>query len=114
MRGTAIGNAEFIRSAHNKFAQPQNVVFDQSASKHGNAFHFVGFVPIDGIVYEIDGLKNNPRPLGEYNLSSATDWLNKAFSSIKEFISLFSNDEIHFSLLLLKKSRKAVIEEVFP
>ena len=44
------------------------------ASKGEEVYHFVGYIPIDGRLYELDGLKDGPIDLGAINPDS--DWLD--------------------------------------
>ena len=73
MKGLAISNSEVIRSVHNSFARQTLFEFDPSvSSKNEDVFHFVGYVPIDGRLYELDGLKAGPIDLG--NIPVGMEW----------------------------------------
>ena len=67
MKGEAISNSDMIKDAHNSFARPEPFGLDdtkKSPSGKGDAYHFIAFVPFQGKVYEIDGLKAGPIVLG--------------------------------------------------
>ncbi|XP_033116448.1 ubiquitin carboxyl-terminal hydrolase isozyme L5-like [Anneissia japonica] len=105
MKGLSISNSETIKEVHNSFSRQQMFEFDKSMSKDADAYHFVGFMPIDGRLYELDGLKDGPVDLGKCDQD---DWLKTAKPAIEERISKYNADEIHFNLMAIVSDRKMV------
>lgn len=60
----------------------------KSSSKDEDTFHFVGYVPIDGRLYELDGLKEGPIDLGA--VPSDTDWIDVVRPIIEKRIQRLS------------------------
>jgi len=61
MKGLALGNNELIKKTHNSFSRPESItVVDKLASGTEDAYHFVAYLPIDGELYELDGLQKGP------------------------------------------------------
>ncbi|KAG1659582.1 Ubiquitin carboxyl-terminal hydrolase isozyme L5 [Nymphon striatum] len=74
MKGFSISNSDIIREVHNSFSRQQMFEFDSKPpSKDDSVFHFVSYLPIDGRLYELDGLKDGPIDLGA--IPSDTYWL---------------------------------------
>ncbi|NXM71488.1 UCHL5 hydrolase, partial [Serilophus lunatus] len=74
MKGLALSNSEVIRQVHNSFARQQMFEFDaKSSAKEEDAFHFVSYVPVNGRLYELDGLREGPIDLGACNQD---DWIS--------------------------------------
>ncbi|KAK9871524.1 hypothetical protein WA026_012895 [Henosepilachna vigintioctopunctata] len=105
MKGLTISNSPVIRSVHNSFARQQLFEFDPSMSnKNEDAFHFVGYVPIDGRLYELDGLKSGPIDLGVIPVDS--EWTDVVRPIIEKRIQKYCEGEIHFNLMAIVSDRK--------
>jgi len=105
MKGLALSNSDTIRGVHNSFARQTLFEFDsKSASKEEDTYHFVGYVPIDGRLYELDGLREGPIDLGA--IPQDTDWINVVRPIIEKRIQKYSEGEIHFNLMALVPDRK--------
>ena len=115
MRGEAIGQSEFIRKAHNAFARPEPFIFDEKKDEHADtedAFHFIGYVPLAGSLYELDGLKPAPISLGAVEGGvEGTEWLVRAKESIDARIRRYAEKEIRFNLLAIVRNRRDVFTE---
>jgi len=104
MKGLALSNCDLIRKVHNSFARQQLFEFDgKSASKEDEVFHFIGYIPIDGRLYELDGLRDGPIDLGP--ISTDSDWTEVAKPVIERRIQKYSAEEIHFNLMAIVSDR---------
>ncbi|RIA84832.1 ubiquitin carboxyl-terminal hydrolase isozyme L5-like protein [Glomus cerebriforme] len=109
-KGLAITNSELIRGVHNSFARSDPFFLDQtdqSSSEKEDIFHFISYVPVQGALYELDGLSNGPVNLGP---CTEDDWLEKVRPVIQERMSRYTSAEIRFNLLALIKNREDVYQ----
>ncbi|CAL8102187.1 unnamed protein product [Calicophoron daubneyi] len=75
MKGTALSNCQQIRSVHNSFSNYQIFEFDEKFSKKPeDVYHFVGYLPINGVLYELDGLKGGPIEHGP--IPNGVSWID--------------------------------------
>ncbi|GAA6025491.1 hypothetical protein JCM11491_002837, partial [Sporobolomyces phaffii] len=77
-RGEIITNSQKIREVHNSFARsdPFHLEDNQPQSESEDAFHFISYVPIDGELFELDGLKRSPVSHGK--VPSGSNWTDLA------------------------------------
>lgn len=79
---------------------------DSKSPNKEDVFHFVGYVPIDGRLYELDGLKEGPLDLGA--CGPGQEWLDAARPIIEKRIQKYSEGEIHFNLMAVVSDRQMV------
>ncbi|XP_077573557.1 ubiquitin carboxyl-terminal hydrolase isozyme L5 isoform X1 [Stigmatopora nigra] len=109
MKGLALSNSEVIRQVHNGFARQQMFEFDaKSSAKDEDAFHFVSYVPVNGRLYELDGLREGPIDLGACNQD---DWICAVRPVIEKRIQKYSEGEIRFNLMAIVSDRKTIYEK---
>lgn len=109
-KGLTLSNASQIRTVHNSFARQTLFELDnKNANKDEDLFHFVGYVPIDGRLYELDGLKEGPIDLGP--CSAGQEWLKSVRPIIEKRIKKYSEGEIHFNLMAIVSDRQMLYQK---
>lgn len=110
-KGLAIGNCPQLAFAHNSHAAPRarrrterstaSAGMTGSRFSSGETFHFVSYVPINGRLFELDGLRKFPLdhgPVGD-------DWTDKLRDVISQRLGIATGGEpyhdIRFALMAL-------------
>jgi ubiquitin carboxyl-terminal hydrolase L5 len=68
------------------------------------SFHFIGYVPCEGKIWELDGLKSGPLEVGEIPPESEGTWMDVARPALRMKMQKFGGGgigEIRFNLLAL-------------
>jgi len=102
--GTALGQLESVRVAHNSFRRqdPFQIVASKD-DKGEDAFHFISYVPHNGVLYELDGLQRGPILHGE---CTNENWLEKVKPVIQARMAEYAGTEMRFTLLAITKKLK--------
>lgn len=115
-KGWAIGNTPELACAHNSHAMPQakrrlersSVSGISSGRFTGEAFHFVSFVPINGHLFELDGLK--PYPMDHGGWEAYEDWTDKFRRIMAERLGITTGEQdIRFNLMAVVPDRRIAI-----
>lgn len=113
-KGWAIGNTPELACAHNSHAMSQaKRRLDKSSGIStgrftGEAFHFVSFVPIDGHLFELDGLK--PFPMNHGPWKDGEDWTDKFRCTMEERLGISTGEQdIRFNLMAVVPDRRIAI-----
>ena len=96
-KGWAIGNTPELACAHNSHAMSQakrrldrNCGVVSTGRFTGEAFHFVSFVPINGHLYELDGLKPFPMNHGPWEND---EWTSKFRSVMADRLGISTGEQ---------------------
>lgn len=119
LRGEAIGQNNDIRNIHNNYCASDPFLMidhldDDDNHKSGDVYHFISYVPIDGKIYELDGIKGDPVIVGEY--TDVNNWVELVKNEVIRRMDEYSNKENGFTLLgvvdnLKEKAEKRLSEE---
>ncbi|KAH8345117.1 hypothetical protein KR059_005873 [Drosophila kikkawai] len=108
-RGLCLGNEEKIRTVHNSFARPVHFEVELPQSPmDDDVYHFVGYMPINGRLYELDGLHEGPIDLAE--IKRGQNWLDVVRPIIEARMQRYSVGEIHFNLMAVVSDRQRCYE----
>ncbi|CAD7002975.1 unnamed protein product [Ceratitis capitata] len=109
-KGLTLSNAPKIRSVHNSFARQTLYELDtKNQNKDDDVFHFIGYIPINGRLYELDGLKEGPVDLGA--VEADQNWIDVVRPIIEKRMQKYSEGEIHFNLMAIVSDRLKIYQQ---
>ncbi|KAF4121812.1 ubiquitin carboxyl-terminal hydrolase L5 [Geosmithia morbida] len=99
LRGEVLGNSDLIRGVHNSFARSSP--FADETARDGaeggeDAFHFVAYTPVDGTLYELDGLQ--PAPIS-HGPCDGESFPSRVVDVLRRRVERYAASEIRFNLL---------------
>ncbi|PAA76912.1 hypothetical protein BOX15_Mlig012936g2 [Macrostomum lignano] len=112
-KGLALANSPLIRQVHNSFSRQTMLEFDNSlAGERDEASHFIAYVPINGRLYELDGLKRGPIDHGRLPDGLPTEeWVQHAIPVIRKRMQRYASSELRFTLLAVISDRKTALQK---
>ncbi|KAK1760922.1 ubiquitin carboxyl-terminal hydrolase [Echria macrotheca] len=110
-RGEALSNSELIRDVHNSFARSSPFVdeTERPGAEPEDAFHFIAYTPVQGTLYELDGLQ--PAPISHGPCSQA-DFPARVMEVLQRRIARYDAAEIRFNLLAMVRDLRIRAREI--
>jgi ubiquitin carboxyl-terminal hydrolase L5 len=111
-RGEALSNSELIRDVHNSFAKSSPFADEtqrQPDDEDAAAFHFIAYTPIDGVLYELDGLQ--PAPIS-HGPCAPDEFPLKVMDVLQRRIARYDAAEIRFNLLAMVRDLRIRAREI--
>ncbi|KAK7206955.1 ubiquitin carboxyl-terminal hydrolase [Myxozyma melibiosi] len=113
LRGETISNSDLIRTTHNSFSRPTPFVDEsqapRAATDDDDLYHFIAYVPINGTLYELDGLQ--PYPI-THGACSDDEFPDKLTEVLYRRIGRYPEGEVRFNLLAVCADRRELLAEV--
>ena len=109
--GEALSNSAPIRTAHNSFARSSPFVDETQRESTGteDVFHFIGYVPHHGTLYELDGLQ--PRPIS-HGSCAPEEFPEKIIPVLQRRIERYPPGEIRFNLMAVCRDLRLRAQEL--
>lgn len=112
LRGEALSNSDGIRTAHNAFAKASPFV-DETArtgeEESGDVFHFIAYTPINGVLYELDGLQPHPISHGECGEGMFPE---RVIEVLQRRIARYPDGETRFNLMAVVRDLRVRAREI--
>jgi ubiquitin carboxyl-terminal hydrolase L5 len=112
IRGEALSNMELIRDVHNSFARSSP--FADETQRHPDdptedAFHFIAYTPVNGTLYELDGLQ--PAPIS-HGVCTQADFPSRVMEVLQRRVARYDDTEIRFNLLAMVRDLRVRAREL--
>ncbi|KXH27204.1 ubiquitin carboxyl-terminal hydrolase, family 1 [Colletotrichum salicis] len=109
-RGEALSNSELIRDVHNSFAKSSPFVDEtQKTGEAEDAFHFIAYTPINGKLYELDGLQ--PAPIS-HGACTTEEFPTKVTQVLQDRMLTYASSEIRFNVLAMVRDPRIAAKEI--
>ncbi|CAG8005854.1 unnamed protein product [Penicillium salamii] len=112
LRGEALSNSEAIRSAHNSFARASPFADETARPDDGegaDVYHFIAYTPVNGQLYELDGLQPHPISHGACDTGSFPE---KVIEVLQRRIARYPAGETHFNLMAAVRDPRGRAREI--
>jgi len=112
-RGEALSNSELIRDVHNSFAKSSPFVDETQQNRNTgeteDAFHFIAYTPVNGTLYELDGLQ--PAPIS-HGACSEAEFPQKVMDVLHRRVARYDLSEIRFNLMAMVRDLRVRAREI--
>ena len=111
LRGEALSNSELIRDVHNSFARASPFVSEDQklATEEDDVYHFIAYTPVNGTLYELDGLQ--PAPIS-HGACTVDEFPDKIILVLQRRVERYPANEIRFNLLAMVRDLRLRAQEV--
>uniref|UniRef100_A0A8H7N4N3 Ubiquitin carboxyl-terminal hydrolase n=1 Tax=Bionectria ochroleuca TaxID=29856 RepID=A0A8H7N4N3_BIOOC len=110
-RGEALSNSDLIREVHNSFARSTPFADEtqqQRSAEAEDVFHFIAYTPVNGVLYELDGLQ--PAPIS-HGGCTPEEFPTRVVDVLQRRIARYDATEIRFNLLAMCRDLRARARE---
>lgn len=96
---------------HNSFARSSPFIDEAQrlATEEDDVYHFIAYTPINGVLYELDGLQ--PAPIS-HGACSFDEFSDKVIAVLQRRIDRYPANEIRFNLIAMVRDLRLRAQEV--
>lgn len=115
LRGETISNSEEIRAVHNSFSRPNPFIDEDNKNdeeqdeNNDGLYHFISYLPINGKLYELDGLHAYPITHGA---CSPEEFSTKVSQVLQNRVASSPEGEMRFALLGLTADQRVQLKAI--